>query len=840
MSTADPRLSELHLADVRGSGLTDETVELAGLFTEKAPKVIAGWLNWGSWRRGPVLAFPFFEPGSDQPFFYRVKPDNPRKKAKKNGELKVWKYEQPKGKGVAPYLPPRARREGWLRDASQPLLWAEGEKKALCLDQLGYPTIGSTGVDCFHDTKVREEEDVYRLHPMILKHATVAGRVHVLVFDGETKERSLENVERSARRLAGMLIAAGAAKVLSVAIPPPASDTDADKRGIDDYFVAFGEKATRALLDTGQPIDPIPPDAVLEPLKQSRFMRACPIPDNLRMPDGYSIDREGRVWKAPSGPDGVDSLVEQEPVVIRRILRELYSDEHRIEIVFPRARAWVSAVVDGRVLGDARLALHELTAVQAPIDTGSALDVVRWLRALERTNARRLERTACVTSCGWHDVGDDTVFLAHDVIHTAGDDEGPQVIFDGRQGRARMTAALQVAGEQERHFEAVRRAFAADVICATVILGALAAPVLRGLGAPNGAVHLPGDSSRGKTTMLKIAASIYGNPSDDRWVAQWNSTAVGLEMRASTYCDLPLCCDEAAGLLPSALEQALYMLIAGSGRTRGARMGGLRETPSWRTVVLSTGERLAADPQTATGAQVRVLQLYVTRFGELDASGVDELRTACEDHHGHVGRRWLEQLVAIEDWREYREAFRRLVRHYQAECSGDGTASRQAGFLALLSFVERMAAEVLGIGDKEGRTVEPWLRDAEERRERVMPAAERALDVVREWRQVAPDGFRFLERDTLGEQVPTGGSGRLETVAYLNDDVVAFLPSPLRRRLAEEGLSQDVVTRAWRERGWVETDGAGRCTRKMRVFGSRVRVVALRREVFDGDDDGPT
>lgn len=252
-----PKLSDEHRAHLRTSGLTDETIEACGFYSVKSTAEITKLLKWKGpprdhdWRAG--IAMPFFAPGtSEKPAYVRVRPDSPRMVEEK-GQTKERKYEQPKGTPVIPYFPPRARTDGRLADASRDILFAEGEKKAALLEQLGYVAIGAPGVWNFHDVKARTDEARYTLHPILREHVTITGRRCVIVFDSDASVNPM--VMNAAGVLSAMLIEAGAREVLFTHPPHGVSK----KLGIDDYFVAQGEHGARAvaeLIEHAQPIEP--------------------------------------------------------------------------------------------------------------------------------------------------------------------------------------------------------------------------------------------------------------------------------------------------------------------------------------------------------------------------------------------------------------------------------------------------------------------------------------------------------------------------------------------------------------------------------------------------------
>ena len=98
---AEEQLTKRHLAELReGSGLTDETIVRAGIYSTYEPQIIRGYLNWrsGGGELGCCLAIPYPDLSGNINGFARLKPDNPRR-----GEGgKTVKYEQPIG------IPPRA------------------------------------------------------------------------------------------------------------------------------------------------------------------------------------------------------------------------------------------------------------------------------------------------------------------------------------------------------------------------------------------------------------------------------------------------------------------------------------------------------------------------------------------------------------------------------------------------------------------------------------------------------------------------------------------------------------------------------------------------------------
>ena len=102
--TALAGVKKHHLAELRLSGLSDETIALAGIYTESDHSRILADLNRKSIKKsvGSALMFPFRDGNGNLNGYRRLKFDQPRKD--RNG--KSIKYESPVGLPNRAYVPP--------------------------------------------------------------------------------------------------------------------------------------------------------------------------------------------------------------------------------------------------------------------------------------------------------------------------------------------------------------------------------------------------------------------------------------------------------------------------------------------------------------------------------------------------------------------------------------------------------------------------------------------------------------------------------------------------------------------------------------------------------------
>jgi putative DNA primase/helicase len=193
---------------------------------------------------------------------------------------------------------------------------------------------------------------------------------------------------------------------------------------------------------------------------------------------------------------------------------------------------------------------------------------------------------------------------------------------------------------------------------ATAFAGTLLKPCnMDGIG-----FHIFGDSSKGKTTGLKLAASVWGEWGKYKRV--WKTTANGLEGAAALFNDGLLALDEIGDGDAKDISEALYMIGNGTGKQRANVLGHAQAVRTWRVAVLSNGEKtieahLAQKGLTVKAGQlVRFLQIPLSgQHGAFDnLHGLADARTLADTlakHANHVygvaGRAYLTQLTQDPD-----------------------------------------------------------------------------------------------------------------------------------------------------------------------------------------------
>lgn len=256
----------------------------------------------------------------------------------------------------------------------------------------------------------------------------------------------------------------------------------------------------------------------------------------------------------------------------------------------------------------------------------------------------------CVDRVGWHGFA---YVLPNETI---GDDV-ERVVF---QTDGPSENNFRQRGTVDQWIENVGKFCAGNSRAVFSVACAFTGPIMRAAGMESGGIHFRGDSSSGKTTVLRVAASVWGAPN---YMQRWRATDNALEAIASQHCDGLLILDELAQVDPKVAGETAYLLANESAKARATRTGGARARKTWRLLFLSAGEVSLADHMSEGGKRVRAGQ--EARMADIPAdagagcgafevlhcydNGSDFSRGITQEaakYYGAPGRAWLVWLTS--------------------------------------------------------------------------------------------------------------------------------------------------------------------------------------------------
>ncbi len=239
------------------------------------------------------------------------------------------------------------------------------------------------------------------------------------------------------------------------------------------------------------------------------------------------------------------------------------------------------------------------------------------------------------------------------------------------------------------------------------ICTAFASVLLRICNVQNFGFHIVGNSSSGKTTCLKVAASVFGN---SKFVVSWKATDNAMENIAFRRNDSLLILDEISEISPSKAGDVAYMLANGQGKKRLDKNCNARETYSWTLIFLSSGEvdlssHMAEDSKTSKAGQ-KVRLLNIPAKASKDSCGIfenlmgfqdgaefsDYLRENTSKYYGIASVEFIKHVLNhqadIKD--DYKEEFQKLKSKY-LPAKAEGQDMRAFERFMLVGFAGELA-----------------------------------------------------------------------------------------------------------------------------------------------------
>lgn len=486
--------------------------------------------------------------------------------------------------------------------------------------------------------------------------------------------------------------------------------------------------------------------------------------------------------------------------------------------------------------------------------------------------ARSEDRARCTSRIGWH--GD--AFVLPDQTIGAADD----------------LTIFQTDGSIESHFK--QRGTLADwqrelaALCVGnsrltfCVSAAFAGALLRFSGQSSGGFHLMGNSTVGKTTALRAAASVFGGRD---YMRSWRATSNAMESTAAQHSDGLLILDEIGQVEPREVGDIVYMIGNEQGKGRATRNATAKPVLTWRLLFLSSGEKTLAsimgeaNKMAKAGQDVRLATVPADAgcgyglFEELHGCAsskelADRVTRAASLYHGVAALEFIRYVSGRAD--EMHEIVHDVIAPLVAEwvpSGADGQVSRVAQRFALVGAAGEIASSAGCTGWDNGYAVEAthacfraWVRE----RGGVGNAESMAmLRQVRGFLEAHGDArFTWVQRvddDHAGKTMHRAGFKRPVSAdkpvnsdreymaeygekmspadAERSDTEYLILTEPFRKEVCG-GFDHRAVARLLADVGALKSEGSGRYDCKVRIGSlGQMRAYRIQSSIFSLDID---
>jgi uncharacterized protein (DUF927 family) len=499
-------------------------------------------------------------------------------------------------------------------------------------------------------------------------------------------------------------------------------------------------------------------------------------------------------------------VISPSPVVIIARAIDIDLGNVELEIAFRIDWKWKRLWVSRRTLCDSRKVI-ELSDQGVPVNSSNARQMVDYFCASETINIPIIKRTYVTKGLGWKEINDKKIFL---ITKDNSEATTRAIDFTPEPGFERFVKALNPLGSFDKWKEAIKLAILFP-FSNFAFYASFAAPLLHILKAPNFIIDFWGPTSVGKTSVLELAASVWGNPHKESngIVFSWDSTKVFLERIADFFCDLPIFPDDSQTTDDKTLTKILYMVANGVGRGRGSTTG-IRQTASWRTVCFSTGEKPLTECTTFAGAKARTIGIYGPPFDGMKVNVINTIKHQLRENYGHAGPMFVKEIAKRVNNPEWVKKLQQDYRQKQREFSSQATieiGDRVSHYFALVDVAARLVNEILDIRHEQAtEMIAKLFQDYVKESDQDTDMATRAMRHVLSWASGNERYFKSMDYESYG--------------VWVEGEHIAIYPHKLTEVLKKEGFSERSVLKEWANRKWIKTSDRNTYPIRVEILGS--------------------
>lgn len=380
--------------------------------------------------------------------------------------------------------------------------------------------------------------------------------------------------------------------------------------------------------------------------------------EEATVPEGFVVNSRG---VAEINEDGKKHTISKQPLVAVAYVRDNQHDNWGTLLKWVNQDGIVrEKVFPNRMLDEG----HELMRILSD----SGYKVRSEVRKEFREYLARLEpkkRLRLAKKMGWHNTTDGSqAFIWHDEIIGSCDHPHEPVYFLPNQ-HSPTVESMKKSGSFENWQKKIASAASGNPILVFCLCTAFAGPLMKFVSAESGGFHLCGESSKGKTTAVQVAASVWGNgvaptnSSSPSFICTWRTTANALEGIAAAHNHSLLILDELGQCDATDFQRVVYDLAAGQGKARMQPDATLSSIRQWQIIYLSTGEVSAktrmesnsSNSKAKAGQMLRLMDIPISEGIIQDSHGktatdfVDTLKSDCAAHYGWAGPKFVQGII---------------------------------------------------------------------------------------------------------------------------------------------------------------------------------------------------
>ena len=520
-----------------------------------------------------------------------------------------------------------------------------------------------------------------------------------------------------------------------------------------------------------------------------------------RMYCGAWIADDRGVFAQNSGR--VDEVACYHPILPVERLRNLETGEEQIKLAYKRNNQWQDIVVPKTMITSANK-IVALSGRGISVTSENAKLLVKYLADVENGNDDYIDVQYSTSKLGW--INDQ--FIPYDT----------DIIFDGDNRFKQAFESVSDHGSFDVWLRHVRELRASGRMEVKFLLAASFSSVLvQVLGGLPFFVDLWGETEGGKTVSLMVAASVWANPDESRYIGNFKTTDVALESKADMLNHLPMFLDDTSTVsarIRDNFEGIVYDLCSGKGKSRSNKELGINRENRWRNVMICNGERPLSSYVNQGGAINRILEV---ECGEKIYQDPQKTAETVKKNYGHAGKEFVEIIKELGE-----DEIRSIQKEFQKQLLDTDKMQKQSISLSIVLAADKIATDYI-FKDGQYISVEEAKKVLIDRNE--LSDNERCYHFIQD--KVAMNGHRFDAMTSC------------EKWGIVENGYAIFYNSAFDQICKDGGFSKKSFLSWAAKKGIIQQDSKGNHTKQKKIDGKNSRCVFLQLNLEENvDNDG--
>ena len=496
-----------------------------------------------------------------------------------------------------------------------------------------------------------------------------------------------------------------------------------------------------------------------------------------------------------------DILACYHPILPIERLKNLETGEEQIKLAYKRNNRWSEIIVPKTMITSANK-IVALSGRGVSVTSENAKYLVRYLSDVENANDNYINVQYSSSKLGWIQGG----FLPYDT----------EIIFDGDSRFKQLFDSIGEYGNRTVWMEHIKKIRKRGRMEVKFMLAASFASVLVSIiGGLPFFVDLWGETEGGKSVAMMVAASVWANPDESRYIGDFKTTDVALEAKADMLNHLPMMLDDTSKKnrkIEENFEGIVYDLASGKGKSRSNKELGINRENRWKNCILTNGERPLNSYVTQGGAINRILEI---ECGQNVFENPRETAEIIKHNYGFAGKDFIDAVKAIG-----KEEIRRIQQEFLNQLYDDEKMQKQSMALSIILAADEIATDYI-FNDGQYISIEDAKKALIDRNE--LSDNERCYRYVLD--KIAMNGQRF----DISTNCEKWG---------IIEDGYAYMYNQAFDELCSSGGFSKKSFLSWAARNHlVQSDSKGNPTKQKKICGKNNRCVCLKINQ-DMDSDG--